>query len=267
MTKKLLFVAFASLAFAFAAQADERHFTYSYEADVLPEGAFELEQWVTNQSGKEDGDYTEWNLRTEFEFGVTEQYMTALYLNLDSVRSEGVDGEEDETETEFEGVSWENIYQFLNPHIDPVGLAGYVELSTDGLDFEVETKLLLSKEIEDFILATNVVYEAEWEREHSQTEKEAGFEITLGAAYKLKPNWSVGLEARNKYAFPDGTDLSGQEFQAWNLGPNVHYGNKKWWATLTVLPQLWGNGDGANGSRQLVHEEEVEVRLIAGVVF
>src|SRR5207249_505518 len=98
-------------------------------------------------NGKEDGDYSEWNLRTEIEYGVSDRYMTAFYLNFDSIRSEGVSGVEDKNGTEFKGISWENIYQILNPNLDPLGLATYLELTSDGLDYEAEAKLLLSKQI------------------------------------------------------------------------------------------------------------------------
>lgn len=246
------------------AKADERNFTYVYETDVLAEGETEIEQWVTNQNGKEDGDYSEWNFRTELEYGVTNRYLTAVYFNLDDVRSEGVTGVEEDGGTDFKGFSWENIYQILNPHTDPVGLAAYVEYTTDGIDHELESKVLLSKPIGSWNLAANAIYEAEWEREEGQTEEEGTLEFTAGASYKLNPHWALGVEARNKSAYPDGTNLSGQEFNSVSVGPNVHYGSPKWWATFTVLPQAWGNGDGSNGDRQLVHEESIEARLIFG---
>jgi len=247
------------------ASADERFFTYSYEANVLPEGDLEFEQSITNQSGKEDGDYSEWNFRSELEYGVTQHYMTALYLNWDSIRSEGVEGEDSENEAKFKSVSWENIYQVLNPNTDPLGFALYFEGATDGIEHELEWKLLFSKPIGNFELVTNAVYEMEWEREDARTEREGELEFTFGAAYHLNPKLSIGLEARNKSAYPGGFNLSGQEYQTWSVGPNIHYGTPKWWATLTVLPQVWGNGEGSEGSRQLVHEESAEVRLIFGI--
>ena len=131
--------------------ADERYFTYSYEAGVLPEGGLEFEQWITNQNGKEDGDYSEWNFRTELEYGVTDVWTTAVYLNFDSTRSEGVTGVEEEDGGDFKGISWENIYQLLNPETDIVGLALYAEYTTDGIDQELEGKILLSKPVTDYL--------------------------------------------------------------------------------------------------------------------
>ena len=256
----------ATFAGARPAIADERFFTYSYETDLLPKDAWEYEQWMTLQSGHETGDFSEWNFRSEVETGLTDNLSGALHLNFEQER-EALPDEEEESEFKFEGLGGELIYQILNPNLDPVGLALYGEAVTDGESYEFEGKILASKPVDQFVFAFNAIYEAEWERENRQTEEEATLEFTFGAAYKITPQWSVGLEARNKQAYPDGVNLSGQEFNAWNLGPNIHYGAPKWWATLTVLPQIWGNGDGSEGSRQLVHEEEVEIRLIAGLLF
>ncbi len=248
-----------------SAAADERHFTYAYESDVLQQGTWEFEQWITNSSGRKDGDFTRWDMRSEFEYGLGENLSTSLYLNWRSERT-SFEGEEDSSDTDFKGVSSEWMYQILNPNLDLVGLALYAEYTTDGLDHELEGKIILSKNFEDWVLALNGVYEAEWEREDRRTEEEAMLQFVGGVSYQLTPEFSFGLEARNQSAFPGGLDLNGQEFQIWSVGPAVHYGTPKWWATLTLLPQVWGNGDGSRGGRQRVHEEDVEVRLIVGVL-
>jgi len=46
----------------------------------------------------------------------------------------------------------------------------------------------------------------------------------------------------------------------------VHYGTSKWWATLTVLPQVSGRPDEEDGLNFSEHER-IEVRLIAGINF
>ena len=52
------------------------------------------------------------------------------------------------------------------------------------------------------------------------------------------------------------------------VGPVVSYRAEKWWATLTVMPQVFGrNWDGVNdGARNLdlVHNERINIRLIFG---
>jgi hypothetical protein len=46
----------------------------------------------------------------------------------------------------------------------------------------------------------------------------------------------------------------------------VHYGSAKWWATLTVLPQVAGDPDTRWGL-ELDEHTRIEVRLIAGYNF
>src|SRR4026207_1688267 len=112
---------------ALAIHADERFFTYSYEASsVLPKGGVEFEQWITYSGGKEDGNFSRWDLREELEFGITDRYTTAVYLNFRDTHSDiTADPADDVDEFEFKGVSSEHKFQFLNPHTKPIGLLGY----------------------------------------------------------------------------------------------------------------------------------------------
>src|SRR5438477_13207286 len=63
-----------------------------------------------------------------------------------------------------------------------------------------------------------------------------------------------------------GLDFSHRVADAWFVGPNVHYARGKWWATLTVLPQVHGSPDTRDGL-ELEEHEKIEVRLIAGINF
>src|SRR5438128_9234605 len=68
--------------------ADTRRFTYTYEPETIPEGGTEFEQCVTlrRQRNKIVGqeNYNRWDIREEFEYGVTDRYSVSLYLNGDS---------------------------------------------------------------------------------------------------------------------------------------------------------------------------------------
>lgn len=265
---RLLFVPVLLALCAIEARADARHFTYSYEAEVLPKGQLEFEQWITHRAGKRGGTFSRWDIREEAEYGLTDKLTTALHLNLTDTYSSGVTGKEDESEFDFKGISSEWKYQLVNPILNPVGALAYGEVTYSGDSLELEGKLILSSELGDsWVAAINAIYEAEWEFENGETEREASIGFTGGLAYKVSPQWSVGLEAKNNQAYPDGFNLSGQEYSAWFLGPNVHYGSPDWWMTFTVMPQIYGNGDGALGNIQAVERERLEVRLIAGVLF
>ena len=247
-----------------AARADERLFTYTYEAEVLPKGGVEFEQWLTHRRGKQDGVFAAWDFREEVEFGLTEKLTSALYLNFRNTHSEDVPGVVDQDKFEFKGVSSEWKYQLLNPNTQPVGVLAYAEATYDGEGFELEEKIVLQKNFgEKWVLAFNATVEQEWEFKPGATERELGLELTGGLSYKLTPHWALGLEGRNVRTFPD---FDSEKSSAWFVGPALHYGSSKWWATLTVLPQVAGRPDTRSGLN-LDEHERIEVRLIAGINF
>lgn len=257
LRRKLFIYGLILWGFTSLASADERHFTYSYEADsILPKGHWELEQWVTLRAGKEDGQFDRWDFREEVEYGLTDRLTTALYFNFNDIHSDGVPGREDEDGMNFDGISSEWKYMLLSPHLYPVGVLLYFEPTYSGKELELEEKLILEHIFSDrWILTANIIGEHEWEFEDDETQTEGVLELTAGLSYQINESWSVGVEGKNQREFPDYQE---QENSAWFVGPNVHYGNGKWWATLTVLPQV---------TDVLDAHEEVEVRFIAGVLF
>lgn len=242
---------------ATAGFADERHFTYSYEADsILPKGHWEFEQWVTLKEGKDEGKFHRWDFREEIEYGLTDRLTTALYLNFrDTARD--LEGDENDSESfEFKGVSSEWKYMLFSPHLYPIGVLLYFEPTYDGEELELEEKLILEHIFaERWILVANIVGEEEWEFEEEETKAEGVLEFDFGVSYLLNEHWSIGVEARNHREYPEFEE---EEHSAWFVGPNIHYGTEKWWATLTVLPQV---------TDVLDEHEEVEVRFIGGIFF
>jgi hypothetical protein len=182
------------------ARADERVFTYSYEPKVLPKDALEFEQWATLRAGKEDGVFSRWDLRTEFEYGLLDQLTTALYLNFESLH---IDRDEEQVdEFEFKGLSSEWKWKFLDPTADPIGVLGYFEATTNFEDVELEEKLVLGKNFDRVVLAFNAICEQEWEFENEETETELAVEFTAGVAYRFTDRFAVGVEAREVNVFP-----------------------------------------------------------------
>ncbi len=237
-------------------RADERLFTYSYEAEVLPKGGLEFEQWITNRSGRDGGRYTRWDLREEIEYGLTDRLTTALYLNFRSVSSEGVEGVEDGSDFTFKGVSSEWKYQVANPNRSPIGVLLYGEVTYDGDEVGLEEKIILQKNFgERWVAVVNFTFEQEWEFEATGTESKAEIEVSGGLACRITPQFSLGVEARAVREFPEWEEA---EDTAVFVGPALHYATANWWATLTVMPQVTQNYDGF---------EQLETRFIAGFNF
>lgn len=244
------------LASASVAQADERKFTYSYEAKTLPQGSWEFEQWATLRAHRDVGRIWFVDLREEVEYGVTDRLNLALYLNWEIESIRNVPGAENETEAEFESVSIEGKYKFTDPAADLVGLLGYVELAAGPEEQELELKLVASKQIGNLTFAYNLIVEFEREEETGgEWEKESMLSHTFGASLELMPGWAVGAEAVIRTPY-EGT-FKEKEDTGFFVGPNAHYYSKSWWATLTFLVL----------TREPDEFEKYEVRLIFGVNF
>ena len=225
------------------ARADESPFAYTYLTEVLPQGAIELEQWVTWKHKKPQETFDVFEGRTEIEYGFTNRFLGAFYLNYEHVNIEP-DGlgapNGPENTTKFTGVNAEFIYQVWSPFTDPFGFALYFEPAIGDGERALEFKLLFQKNfLEDrLIFATNFIFELEWEHEEEEDEweREAAFEVTVGLSYRVAPGWFVGAELLNENAYEGHFEHA--EVSTWYVGPAVHYASERWWATLGFYKQL-----------------------------
>ena len=256
---------------AISANATERFFTYSYEPETMPQGAWEVEQWVTLRAGRTKAvgqdSYNRWEFRTELEYGVTDYYTASLYVNsaLDNFRDSIA--RKSTHHYGWEGISLENRLMVLNPAEKPVGVALYLEPRYDGENFELEQKIIFGQRHGDWKWAINLTHATEWE-EHFD-EKEGEVEISGGLTRFVGKHWAVGFEARDHNELPE---YDKWENSALYIGPVASYRRENWWATLTVMPQVWGDtlhGENPDGNRGLELEghERWNVRLIAGITF
>jgi len=265
----LLLVACAAL--APAAFGTERFFTYTYEPETLPQGAWEMENHFTLASGRNSHvgqeNYNRWEFRTELEYGATDNYSVSLYVNESYETFHDPFTHRSEHNLSWDGISIENRYLVLNPATHAVGLALYLEPRYDGENFELEQKIILGQRLGDWKWAFNVTHATEWSRHFREDEGE--LEFSAGLTRMIGKHWAVGLEARDHNEFPD--------YHIWEntavyVGPVVTYQRANWWATLTVMPQVWGanfhgpDADG-NSSLELQGHERLNARLIVGFSF
>jgi hypothetical protein len=272
--------------------ADEAMFGYLYTTDTLPQGHWEYEQVNTLREGKAQGNYLAFDLRNEIEFGITNEFTGSVYINSSYIFTDNVYNPDmvsmnlpNQNGFDVNGMSMEFKYRILSPYLDPFGFMVYMEpeisvrdpmTGLDTIERAVELRLIFQKNFLDDLLITsaNIMAEPEWELDDGNFSKELWMEFTAGATYRFRPNWWLGLEMRNHREFTD-MNFGNQEHSAFFLGPNVHYGIQKWWATLTILPQIFGEptilGVGYNGvviqdpTLHLGQHERLEVRLKFGV--
>jgi hypothetical protein len=285
--KRLMVLGFglAGLA-ATPAQADEQYFGYVYSAEVLGNGETEAELWVTDRRGKADGHFDAQDYQIELEHGLTDRLTVAAYTKFISHHVRGLDDEDIDRDFAFKGLSAEFKYNLLSPYKDGFGLTLYAEPGWSrihgggekGTEYELELKALLQKNFLDdrLIWAANFIFEPEWEKEkeldeltgetESEWEKELKLEVSTGLSYRLAPGWFGGVEARYASVYPDWTHGLHRETYAVFAGPSIHYAGKKWWATLSYQPQLFGSPS-PHGSLALDEYEKRELRLKIGYNF
>ena len=245
------------------ADANERKFSYVYETSVLPPGVRELEIWNTYRTDRWYF-YRRLDQRVEYEFGVAQNLMSAFYLN-SSWRmgdSNGSADSGDAVHSQEVSISSEWKYKIFDRTADPVGLALYGEATMGLNEFEIEGKILLDKQINDFLFAFNAVAEKEWETELENgiatTESELTLEFDMGASYQVNHSLSVGLEIRSHNLIKEGD----WEHSALFAGPVVSFSTETWCAALTVLPQVTSFKGATQDGLVLDGLEKVESRLL-----
>jgi hypothetical protein len=253
-----------------SALADNRLFTYTYEPETTPHGEFEFEQSVTSRLGRNETvgqqDYQKWEFREELEYGVTENYSASLYLNSAYTRFHDPETSEPTSNYRFTGVSMENKFMVLNPADHAVGLSLYLEPAYDGKNFELEQKIILGQRHGDWKWAVNLTHATEWTDYFRQREGEV--ELSAGLARQLNRRWSLGLEVRDHNEIPEYKEW---ENTALFIGPAISYRRSGWWATVSVMPQVFGmnftEDSDNNHHLDLEGHERVNIRLLFGIEF
>jgi len=264
--KKHLYI-IASIVIVISALADNsfanrRRFSYTYETPVLPKGAKELELWNTLRLNKDQW-YRRLDNRVEYEWGLGGNLQTAIYLNM-STRA-AFDGTDIVSSGPSFGISSEFKYKLLDRTADPIGLGLYVEGGLEPDEVELEGKLLLDKQFDDFLVAFNIVGEQEFkyagEDGHVENETETKLEFDLGLSYALSHDFSVGLEARHHSVMMEEEEVS-QTYSALFVGPSFAYSTEGWWAVLSFMPQVTGSSADLDTKIDVVEHEKFEARLL-----
>ena len=261
---KKIFLIVALISFG-VTQGQDRIFNYTYQSTVLGKGQKELEVWNTLRVGR-DKYYARLDNRTEFEIGLGGNLQTAFYLNLTSKSSTNA---LDQIKTENE-ISFSNEWKLklLDPVANPIGLALYAEYGIGSNEYELEGKLILDKKINNFTVATNLVYELELAPEvingETEWEKEKKIDVDLALAYSFNPNFAITMENVYKNVIENGE----VEHSALYSGVGFSYVLDKFWANFTVLPQVKSfKGHSAGETTNLNEFEKVQFRLLFSYVF
>lgn len=232
-------------------EAGARRFTYVYEATTSVPGSFEFETWATwKTSPGEQRRFNAVDFRHEVEFGITERLQAAIYVADWGYRE---DPGANEHGFSYQDSAIELIYNLTNPTTDWLGSALYGEVRGGPEELELESKIILQKNIGRFVVAYNGTLEAKWEGDRLQ---ERGGELaqSFGISYEVTPRFLLGAELLHEIDLPDWSDAGDSIVYG---GPNLSYRRGNWWATITPLVQL----------TDLASEVDVQTRLILGFSF
>ena len=220
------------------ADASSRRFTYSYETTTMAAGAMELESWVTRKSDMDaDGEFERFDIRHEFEYGVSDRFQLAFYF-ADWRYEESAN---ESGKTEFRDVALEAIYNLTDPNTSPFGSALYGEVKGSDDFIKLEGKLLLQKNVGDWMLVYNIGGEIEWKDRYENDQAE--LMQSAGLSYAFNPAWSAGLEFLHEMAVPDVEDFGSSTVY---FGPNVAWRNGNFSVALTGMQQLTSRADEPN---------------------
>ena len=229
--------------------AQDRLFNYTYQTIVLSKGVKELEVSINVLSGKTNY-YREIQNRVEYEVGLGSKLQTSFYLNSKQKAAfDAITGEIVINPTEI-SFSNEWKYKFSDPVANRIGFAGYVEFTVATDELEIELKAIFDKIIGKTTHALNLTFEPEWETTTQDgkvvTATELKYDVNYGFSYGINKNWSFGAEIidRNVYIKNDKFTHS-----ALFAGPTFGYHINKFWANVSVSPQIVGihNPDKSSG--------------------
>jgi hypothetical protein len=256
----------ASVFYLPVSQAGEGNFGWIYTLDLQPKGKVEFEERLQMNNGQAAGSYQTWYSRTELEYGVTDDFQIAGYLNAYKVTAKnnylnpdvcgdntpctagaGVpqsvtdSGATSYSKTGIDGGSLEAIYRITDPITSPVGVGVYFEPTLGRNANALEYRLLLQSNFIDdrLILAANVIAEQEQLKSNGFLLQESQLDLLVGASYRFMPKLSAGIEARFHNDFY-GYMWQSPTQNAIFVGPNIHYAEKDWWVTAAWRAQLSG---------------------------
>lgn len=275
----LMAAALAATGGARPARAEEQFFMFARGAETLPRHRAELYQFTTFRTGKREGSYYGIDSDTEIEFGVTNKLQASIAIVNYYFRIRDVEELPDTDAYRFGGVEVSAKYRLWSPFKDPLGVAVRLEAGyllkdeVAGLSQHeryLAPELDLQKNFRDDTVIWEMNFGPEWawgKQPAEQYPRELSIQGATGVTYRFAPNWFAGAEVRARSEWPL-SDLDLFEHVAVYAGPSLHYGGRRWWATLSWLYQVYGTGvDEPHDGQTFAEETAHLVRLKLGFNF
>ena len=264
-----------------AEDIDTEHiFGFLIGTDVGSAGERELQTQTTGRFSKTAGNYRTVNQELELEFVPINNFRIEAGSSFAAYDINSVPGFEHRRQLDWQGVSLDLRYKFLDRNAAPFGLTLAVETHADRFDdmtaaparkYGTELTLALDQELipNRVVAAFNLFYEPEWTHLFGtgmvQQESTAGTAVAVMA--QIRPGFLVGGEVRyfRKY---EGIGLEEFVGQSLFAGPTAYLQlSDSSRLTLAWSAQVWGRLAGSTAALDLVNFERHQARLIFGVNF
>lgn len=265
----------------YAGEVDTEHmFGFMIGSDVGDVGEREIQSKTTARLSKDSGTYRAVTQAVELEFVPARNFRVELGGTLASYNINNVGGFSDTRQVNFEGLSAEFRYRFLDRDTAPFGLTFGVETHADRVDentaarvrsYGTEFVLASDRELiaDRVVAAFNLLYQPEWTRFTASGETQR--ESTIGAAAALmvqvQPGVFIGGEGRylRRYESISLGELAGD---ALFVGPTVFVKlSERTRLTAAWSFQVSGHSAGTTGALNLIDFERHQARVIFGVNF
>jgi hypothetical protein len=232
-----MFLGIFSIVMVQGAHADRRSYVWTYEYMTMPKGMLEIETYVTFAIPKlEDSENNTIKPQVEFEYGITDRFDIALYQNWK------IENSKSDSHGEYDGFKIRSRYRIGEKgkyFVDPLLYLEYKRNDDFHKPHKIEAKVILAKDLGNFNISYNQVFERNLENEGKSEHKYAS-----GVSYSFNPRFKLSVESKGDY-----TD------NKYSVGPTVSYYFGKFWAALGVQAGLTDKTD------------EFQSRLIVGVPF
>jgi hypothetical protein len=275
---RILTIAVIALAVP-SAPADEHLFGYTRGAETLPAGHYDVYQFTTLRAGKDVGTYRAWDFETEAEYGLSDKLQASLAVVNHYFKNSGMEELEDQSRYRFGGLEAAVKYRLKSPFIDGYGLAIRPEIGFsryDDVGGLLQHELLLGSTLiyqhnyfdDTLIFSANAGFDFTWGKQPAEAyDHELLLDGLAGLSYRFAPGWFAGVEGHIHAEYPN-FDVGTHEHTVLFAGPSLHYGARRWWATLTWVYQVYGaEVDATVPHHAYAEESRNEYRLKIGLNF
>jgi hypothetical protein len=258
----------------------EHLFAFMIGTDVGSVGEREFQTQTTGRFSRAGGSYRAMGQEFELEFVPARNFRVELGSTFASHGIFGIPGLADRSQFDWQGISLDLRYRFLDREKNPFGLTLAVDGHADRVDettaarvrkYGTEFTLAFDRELlpDVSIAALNLIYQPEWTRMPAtgHTEQESTVGAALAVMAQLRPGFFLGGEARyfRKY---EGIGLDDFAGHALFVGPTVFLKlSDRSRLTANWSFQAWGRPAGSTAALDLVNFERHQARLVLGVNF